>query len=132
MEETLICRFQTLDLNKSAQKNQKGGMSPVTIFEIYPSGGGSPKRMVIPRSQILKLNYGDTIKCVAGAAAVFINPGTGAGMFILCSQIPFRAGSKYRTELEITDELTKTICRGHIWVNEDIGNIHRSTSATTR
>ena len=109
-------------------------MGSMVIIGLHKRGIEGTKRLVISRTQDLVLNIGDTIKCLSGMALVTINPGTPAGVFILCPQIPFGEDfhSKYRTEIQINTETTKIVHRGEIKVSKDIGNIMRSTGATTR
>lgn len=120
MSKTVMCRIIPAKTQNSSGANQTSG---VAILEIH-SVGGAARRFTIAKSQDLKLNFGDTIKCVSGKAAVMINPGTPAGTFLL--------DPKTCPELEINDETTKILQRGKVSVGEDIGNTTRGTGATTR
>ena len=124
MSKTVICRILPTDA-----KTSHGG---IVMIDVLPASGSTAWQLTAARPQDLKLQYGDTLKCVSGTAAVLINPGTSAGMFILCKTLPPNADWKTRTELEINDETTKIIHRGRISVTNDIGNTSRSTGATTR
>lgn len=117
--------------NKTGKTPAMGSM---VVLGLHKRGIEGTKRLIISRTQDLDLSIGDTIKCLSGMALVMINPGTPAGAFILCPQIPFGSdfNSKYRTELQINTETTRIVHRGEIEVSKDIGNIIRSTGATTR
>lgn len=104
--------------------------NPVIILELTRTGGEA-HRFTVAGAQNISMNAGDRLKCVSGCAVVMINPGTGAGTFVLCPQIPPHADWKFRTELEINEETTKIIHRGKITFAKDIGGIYGAT-ATTR
>src|SRR5690606_7241859 len=90
------------------------------------------QRMMITATQELDLNIGDPIKCHSGMAAAYINPGSPAGAYILTPNPPLQNNGKYLKELVITDKITLAIPRGSIEVEEDIGNINRSTGLVVR
>jgi len=131
MAKTVICRILPTKPQSSSGPNQSNSTYNVVTLEIHPSVGAS-WRLTAAKSQDLKLQFGDTIKCVSGTAAVLINPGSLAGMFILCPQVPPGSDAKVRTELEINDETTKAIHRGKITFAKDIGNVQLGGTATTR
>lgn len=125
----VICRITAYE--QRGNQSRATGTGAVIILEISRNGG-APQRLVVARTQNISLEMGDRIKCVSGLAIVMINPGTGAGVFILCPQLPPNADWKYRTELEINEETTRVISRGQIKFTNDIGTILRATSAVSR
>jgi len=131
MSDTLICRILPTNASALHGNSQAKGASGVVTLDIRPASG-APWQLNVGKAHDLKLHFGDKIKCVSGAAAVMINPGTQAGMFVLCKQVPPNSDGKFRTELEITDELTRYINRGKIHIADDIGSVGRGTGATTR
>ena len=130
MSNTVICRILPTNQQNAAGHNQSNGTG-IVILEIHPASGAA-RRMSIAKQQDLKLGYGDKIVSIAGKAGVLINPGSPAGIFILCPHVPPNSDWKVRTELEINDETTKAINRGSISVTQDIGNISRGTGGATR
>lgn len=121
MSKTVICRVIPQAVN---------GTGGVAILEIHSKG--EARRLTISRSQDYKLEHGDTIKSISGKIAVMINPGTGAGMFVLLPQVTAGSDWKFRTELVIDDESTKIISRGTPTVSGDIGNVSRIGGFSTR
>jgi len=119
----IICRIMPCE-------TANGSTGQAIILELHTNG--ATRRTVIAGTQNLSMNIGDSIKCVSGMAIVMINPGTGAGAYILCTKLPTPNNGKYLTELEITDELTKVINRGKISVVEDIGTILTATGKSIR
>lgn len=116
---TIICRI----LANNAAKG-------VVLIELIKKDGAA-RQIPIARAQDFSVNFGDRLKSLAGTAIVMINPGTKAGTFILSPNAP-KNDWKHRVELEINEETTKIIARGHISVADEIGSITRATGATTR
>lgn len=131
MAKTVICRILPTSTKNLQRSNQPNGANDVVILEIHPSSGAA-WRLTAAKSQDLKLQFGDTIKSISGTAGVLINPGTPAGMFILCPQVPPNSDWKMRAELEINEETTKHIHRPKISVGGDIGTVLTGGTATTR
>lgn len=125
------CRISAYEAAGNKNGAKAFGKSPVIILEIIRKGA-APQRVTVAGTQVVALEFGDRLRCVAGFAAVLINPGTGAGAFILCAQIPPQANWNYRTELEINEETTRIISRGKMWAAGDIGNTQRGTGAVSR
>lgn len=90
------------------------------------------RRMLITGTQELDLNLGDSIKCVLGTAAAYINPGSPAGAYILTSTLPLQNNGKYVKELVLDANTTRSIDRGSIHVTDDIGNIQLGGTGTVR
>ena len=131
MAKTVICRILPTNQQNAAGRNQSSSANSIVILEIYPASGAA-WRLTVAKSQDLKLQFGDKIKCVSGTAGVLINPGSPSGMFVLCPQVHPGSDAKVRTELEIDDETIKAIHRGAISATKDIGNIQLGGTATTR
>ena len=134
MAKTVVCRIVTGNSASFDKQNTKqtGGKSVVSVLDIYPRSGGEARRLTISQTQILKLNYGDRIRCVSGSVVVLINPGTPAGTFVLYPNLPSCVSWNHRTELEMNDETTKHIHRGKIGVADDIGAVNRAAGGFTR
>lgn len=130
MANTIICRILPTGAAAFQGSGQAKGNNVVTL-DIYPASGAA-WQLRVAQPHDLKLHSGDKIKCVSGAAAVLINPGTPAGIFILVKQLPPNSDWKTRTELEINDETTRHIHRGNISVAKDIGTVLTGGTATTR
>lgn len=128
MAKTVVCRLIT----GNSWESGKSAIRLAAILDIYSNSGGEPRRLVVAKTQTIKLNYGDHLKCVSGKIGVLINPGTPAGAFVLLPDLPFCVRWNERTELEINDETTKHIHRGEIRVIDDIGTIQTSAGGTTR
>lgn len=127
MAKTVVCKLIT----GNSWENGKPEIRLAAVLDIYSSAGGSPRRLVVVKTQTIILNYGDRIKCVSGKIGVLINPGTPAGVFVLLPDLPSCVNWHQRTELEMNDETTKHIHRNQVLVAKEIGNLERGT-ATTR
>lgn len=94
---------------------------------------GSVQRHNVTSSMDLRLEMGDAIKCIYGMAVALINPGSPAGAYFLTPNPPPNGDGKYVTVLTINAETTRDRHRGGtIVISEDIGNVMRATSDTTR
>jgi hypothetical protein len=108
-------------------KNMGAGCATIDVRT-----GNRTQRMMVTGTKDLSLNMGDSIKCVLGAAAAYINPGSPAGAYILTSTLPLQNNGKYVKELVIDANTTRAIHRGSIEVAEDIGNVQMGGTATIR
>lgn len=128
-----------MPINSDASRPQIGGKQGTGKFVILhifrKSTGQTTEKMIFTTPQDITLSFGDKIMCVEGMAAVLINPGSPAGAYIVCPQVPvFTADAgKYRVVLEINEETTRKRRRGSISVEEDIGSVLANKgTATTR
>jgi len=133
MANTVICRIIPTSESAVLGNGQAKAATSVATLDVYPASGSVQWQLTVGKQHDLKLQFGDRIKCVSGAAVVMINPGTIAGAFLLCKKLPAKSDWKFRTELEINDETTRPMHRnGKIEFAKDIGSINRATGATTR
>lgn len=93
---------------------------------------GTSEKLVITSQRDLIVNMGDTIRCLAGGGVAMMNPGTGAGAYILGTKVPNAADPKYVTSLVINEKMFRNIPRGEISSLPDIGTQMTATGATTR
>ena len=127
MAKTVICTF----VMGNSWEQGKPEVRLAAVLDIYPNAGGEPRRLAVGKTQTLKLNYGDRIKCISGTLVVLVNPGTQAGAFRLFPNSPACVNWNDRTDLEMNDDTTKHRHRGKISVTGDIGNISRITGSSS-
>jgi hypothetical protein len=111
---------------------QAEGNSTSKIITIDVVRSGKTERLIVTAQRDLIVDFGDSIRCVAGTGVALMNPGTRAGAFILTTKIPFGGDYKYRTNLEISAKTLRVIERGEIVTDGDIGTVMTATAAATR
>lgn len=124
-----------IDASHQGRDGKNNRTGKFAVLHIYRSSTGETGEMtVFSTPQDITLNPGDKIKCVEGMAFVLVKPGTSAGGYIVCPQIPLLPGvgeiGKYVVVLEINEETIRVRPRGA--VSADIGNISRGTGGTSR
>lgn len=111
---------------------QVEGNSPAKTITIDVIRRGKTERLIITSPRDLIVDFGDSIRCIAGTGVALMNPGTPAGAFILTTKVPYGQEYKCRTNLEISGKTLCIIERGEIVTDSDIGTVMTATAAATR
>lgn len=136
MSDIVECKIFPVD-DAAMLKNSgtQRGVNGSALLQIYRAGSETAETIILTSGRAFTLHFGDKIMCIKGMAFVMINPGSAAAGFFVCPQMPLFPDNftgKYRVVLEITDELTKTIPRGHMMAGKDIGTVQTAAGTFTR